>query len=87
MALQNLPTELKFRIFQFLSLQDLIRISLVCKEFKILAETDSFWKTFYFQFQNLIVDSSVVGTKMYFLSLNSSLFVMMTKKTNHSDKI
>jgi hypothetical protein len=52
MSFKDLPTELKFRLFQFLSLQDLIRVSLVCKEFLTISNIESLWQKIFYNESN-----------------------------------
>jgi hypothetical protein len=40
-----LPTEIMLHIFRFLSVRDLVNISLVCRSFKMIADRDELWKS------------------------------------------
>jgi hypothetical protein len=66
-TLQTLPIELTFKIFQYLCLQDLVRISLVCKHFKSITDIDVLWKKFYVQTKANIESESSSDSKKYHL--------------------
>jgi hypothetical protein len=41
----NIPNEIIFHIFRFLSAPDLCNISFVCRSFKMIADHDEIWKS------------------------------------------
>jgi hypothetical protein len=41
----NIPNEIYLQIFQFLSIRDLGNVSLVCRQFKMIADDDEIWKS------------------------------------------
>ena len=40
----RIPDEILLHIFQFLSVPDLCRVSLVCRSFKMISDQDEIWK-------------------------------------------
>lgn len=42
--IQDLPEELRIRIFSILSLKDIVSVCLVCKKWNSLANSESLWK-------------------------------------------
>lgn len=43
----SIPNEILLRIFQLLSVRDLCSISLVCRQFKLIADQDEIWQVKY----------------------------------------
>jgi hypothetical protein len=44
-SFSNIPNEIYLQIFQFFSIRDLGNVSLVCRQFKIIADDDQIWKS------------------------------------------
>jgi len=44
-SFSNIPNEIYLQIFQFLSIRDLGNVSLVCRQFKTIADDDQIWKS------------------------------------------